>query len=152
MDLWARPIRRFVGVQLALVAAALHFAWGLPRLVVYLGVGRMPDLRPPLFVLSALVVAAAAIALYRTDYERRAAAVLVAVMVAYLVGYAGWHVVGHPVLASGGGIRTAHHPDGPVASTIAHLRNDAYALVTALAEIGAVAALGSLLAGDETNR
>lgn len=140
----ARARLEFVGVTLALIAASLHVAWGLPRFVLYTQLGRMPDFRPPLFLLSAAVVAAAVVALYRGRAARPVYAILVAIMLVYLGGYVTWHLTGHPILLEGT-LRTNLHPSGPVATLFTHLRNDAFALVTVLVELLVIAALAPLL-------
>lgn len=139
-----RDALRIAGVWTALVAAGLHLVWGAPRLVVYLGAGRLPDPRPLLFVLSALAVGAAALALYWGAPERPLFGFLVAVMVAYFLGYVAWHLAGHPIVGPGG-ITTHHHPDGPVAVLLAHLANSGFAQATVALEAVAVAALAALL-------
>lgn len=138
-----RRLLRIVGLQCALIAAGLHVVWGLPRLVVYVGQGTMPDARPLLFTLSAVVIVAAVAALFRGADERPIYALLIAIMVVYLLGFAGWHLAGHPVLGPDG-VAVHHHPEGPVAQLADHLR-DGYTLATVLFEVGAIVALAPLL-------
>lgn len=145
MRLPSRSVRGFAGLQLAIAAAGLHLVWGLPRLVAYLGIGRMPDPRPPLFVLSALVVAAAVVAYHAGVPERLPYAVVGLVMAGYLVGYAGWHVAGHPVLAPGGTVATTAHPSGPVAQLVGHLRSDAFAAATVACSAAALVLIAPAL-------
>ncbi len=132
------------GVTLALAAAGLHLVWGLPRLVVYLRLGRFTDLRPLLFVVSGVIVVVAAIALYQGSSRRISAGVLISVMVVYLAGYVAWHLLGHPIIIDGA-LQSHFHPDNPGSVVVAHLRNDPFALATAIVELLAIGTLAPLL-------
>lgn len=145
----SRETRGFAGVLLAIVAAGLHLVWAAPRLIAYLGLGRLPDARPLLFVLSAAVVAAAAVAYHAGAPRRRVYGVLVLVMVAYLSGYAGWHLAGHPIVGSDGTIRTIHHPDGPLVQLVDHLGSDPFAATSVVLSVVVLALLAPLLADTE---
>lgn len=146
MEALSRDRLELVGVQLALLAAALHLLWGVPRALVYLRVGRFPDPRPFLFVASAVAVAAAAVWLARGGPRRPLLAGLAAMMAVYLLGYAWWHLGSH----GGGlfpGLTPLRHDTNPAALLVDHLANDLFGLVTVLAELGALGALaGALLA------
>lgn len=148
MDPRTRTVLRIAGAQSALVAAGLHLVWGLPRLAVYLGAGRLPDPRPLLFVLSALAIGAAALALYRGAPARPIYALLIAVMVAYALGYLGWHLAGHPIMGPDG-IAVHYHPDGPLATVGSHLASSGFAQATLALEAAAVGALAALLWSSE---
>lgn len=132
------------GVTLALAAAGLHLVWGVPRLLVYLQLGRFTDLRPPLFVVSALIVVIAAIALYQSSSPRLTASVLIGVMVFYLGGYVAWHLLGHPIVVDGT-LQSHYHPDNPVTVVVTHLQNDMFALATAIVELLAIGTLFPLV-------
>lgn len=146
MDDRRREWLELAGVQLALVAAGLHLFWGVPRAFVYLRVGQLTDPRPFVFTLSAAAVVAAVVWLYRGGPERRLYAFLAAVMAVYLVGYAAWHLVGHPVLDPAGGVLVTYHPDDALAVLAGHLAGDRFALAAAVVETGAILVFGMLLA------
>lgn len=151
MDAATRGRLEFTGVTLALIAAAMHASWGLPRFFIYLGVGRMPDLRPPAFTLSAFMVVLAVVLIYRGWYKQPLYTILVVVMVFYLVGYVAWHVTGHPILVSGPDglqFQTQDHPGSPVGVVLNHLLHDSFALVSAIVELGAIAALLGVMAAE----
>lgn len=132
------------GVTLALAAAGLHLVWGVPRLILYLRLGRFTDFRPLLFVVSGVIVVIAAIALYQGASRRVSAGVLIGVMLVYLGGYVAWHLLGHPILLEGS-LQTHYHPDNPASVVVAHLQNDMFALATALVELLAIGTLAPLL-------
>lgn len=135
---------QLAGVTFALAAAGLHLVWGVPRLVVYLQLGRFTDFRPPLFVVSAVIVVVAAIALYRGSSRRAAAAVLIGVMILYLGGYVAWHILGHPIIIEGS-LQSHYHPDSATSVVVTHLQNDMFALATAVLELLAIGTLAPLL-------
>lgn len=143
----SRETRGFAGVLLAILAAGLHLVWGAPRLIAYLGVGRLPDARPLLFVLSAAVVAAAAY--HAGAPKRRVYGVLVLVMVAYLVGYVGWHLAGHPIVGTDGTVLTTSHPDGPLAQLVDHLGSDLFAATAVAISVVVLGLLVPLLTAPE---
>lgn len=134
----------FVGVTLGLAAAGLHLVWGVPRLLVYLRLGQLSDVRPLLFVLSGLIIIGLAGLIFRGRANRSAYALLIGLLGLYLVGYVVWHLGGHPILLDGS-IQTHGHPDKPLVIIMSHLLNDTLALVTALLEVGAIIALAPLL-------
>lgn len=137
-----------VGVQFAVLAAALHLIWGVPRGIVYLQVGRFPDPRPFLFVASAIAVAAAAVWLARGGPRRPLVASIAAMMVVYLVGYAWWHLGSHGG-ALFSGLTPLRHDEHPVVLLAGHLAADPFVLVTVVAEVVSLGALlGALRVGD----
>lgn len=151
MEALTRDRLELVGVQLALLAAALHLLWGVPRGVVYLRVGRFPDPRPFLFVASALAVGAAAVWLARAGPRKPLLAGIAAMMVVYLLGYAWWHLGSH----GGGlfaGLEPLHHDVNPVRLFVAHLMNDPFVLVTVVVEVAALGAIGAALLGPALDR
>ena len=148
MALEGRDRVEVAGVVLALVAGGLHLVWGLPRALVYALAGTYPDPRPFLFVASAVAVAAAAVWLARGGPRRPLLGTLAAVVAAYLLGYAGWHLGSH-----GGalfpGLTPLRHGGSVVATLLDHLGADAFVLVTTVVEVAALAALlASLAMGD----
>jgi hypothetical protein len=151
MEALTRDRLELAGVQLAVLAAALHLLWGVPRGLVYLRVGRYPDPRPFLFVASALAVAAAAVWLARGGPRRPLLAGLATMMVVYLLGYAWWHLGSH-----GGGLFPAltplQHDANPVVLFVDHLRHDPFVLVTVVAEVGALGALLAALRVPDAGR
>ena len=104
MDADRRAVLEFAAAQLAFVVGLLHVGMGLVNWTRYLGAGFLvpPDARWPAFVASGLAVLAG-IALARRAADRRpyyAAGVIA--MLAYAVGYFGWHLAGHrPLLVVG---------------------------------------------------
>lgn len=136
------------GIQLALLAAALHLLWGVPRAFVYLRVGRFPDPRPFLFVASALAVAAAAVWLARGGPRGPLLVGLCEMMAVYLSGYAWWHLGSH----GGGlfpGLTPLRHDAPPVELLVDHLLADSYVLLTTVAELGSLGALLGVLLTDD---
>jgi hypothetical protein len=143
----ATRLLRIVGVQLAVVSAAIHLWWGLPRALVYLRVGTVADPRPYLFVVSAVAVVVGVAWLYAGGPRRKLYALGASVMALYAVGYVWWHLGGH-----GGaipGVQGYGHPDlsnlGVLLSD-GHLFRplDALAMVT---QLGALACFLGLLFG-----
>lgn len=139
----------FGGITLALAAAGLHLVWGFPRLLVYIRLGRLADVRPLLFVISALVVIGAAGLIYVGYTNRWVYGLLIVIMGLYLAGYVLWHLGGHPIFIDGS-VETHSHPDNPLVVIITHLLNDTFALVTAVIEFAAILALAPLVIGPET--
>lgn len=136
------------GASLAMVVAAIHLYWGLPRLLTYAFVGGLPDPRPPAFVLSALLIAVG-VALAAAGAPRRPIYLAgIALVLAYLLGYVAWHTV----LAHGAfwpwapGIH--HHGQGPVETVLSHLATDPFELASKLAELALLAVLVALYRRD----
>jgi len=120
---------------LALVVAAVHLYWGIPRFVAYASVGLMPDPRPPAFVLSGhAIVAGLSLALAGLVNARRLYLPGAVLMVVHLAAYVFWHtVLAHGLAGSG----TPHEhvtiaTAGPV--VLGHLVGSPLALVSKLAE------------------
>lgn len=148
MTLSARDRVEVAGVVLALVAGGLHLVWGAPRALVYVRAGTFPDPRPFLFVASAVAIAAAAVWLARGGPRGPLLAGLSALVAAYLVGYAAWHLGSH-----GGallpGLSPLHHEGHPVLLLADHLAADAFVLVTTAVEVAALVALLAALLSDD---
>ncbi|GAB7009813.1 hypothetical protein [Halorubrum trueperi] len=80
-----KRLLRSVAVQAAALTAAVHLLWAWPRL------GDPPDPRPYAFLLGAAVTVAVAVATLRADEYRRLYALGAGTLLAFLVGFLGWH-------------------------------------------------------------
>jgi len=89
---------RLAAIQAALVVAAIHLIWALPRLSVSLLSNPVADSRPFLFVPAALLLVAVAAALFRGYRYRRLSALGGGTLAALLVGY--WLWVDGPLAAA----------------------------------------------------
>ncbi len=149
-DSWASVVE-LVGVQLALVSAAIHLWWGLPRLFVYLPIGSFADPRPYLFVISGVAIVAGSVALYLGGPPRTLYALGIVAMLAYALGYATWHLTGHgdflPFVTGYG-----HDIENPLATVLGHLAADPLALAAMIVELGAIACFAFLLYHESTHR
>jgi hypothetical protein len=81
---------RSVAAQAAVLSAAVHFLWAWPRL------GELGDPRPAVFLLGGAFTVAIAVATLRADEYRRLYALGAGTLLAFLVGYVGWHGAGVP--------------------------------------------------------
>jgi len=81
---------RLVAIQAALVVAAVHLIWALPRLSGSLLVNPVADSRPFLFIPAALLLVAIAAALFRGYRYRRLSALGGGTLAALLIGYLLW--------------------------------------------------------------
>lgn len=136
MDDRTASLLRVLGVQAALVSAAIHLIEGLPRLLVYLPILSFRDPRPYLFVPSALLLVGLATVVVRGSHDRRLYSLGAGVLLTYSVGYAWWHLTDH------GGLLPSHDVSNPVGEIAAHLASDPIALVSFAAQaIGAAAFL-----------
>lgn len=149
MPLERRDRVEFAGVVMALVAGGLHLVWGLPRVLIYLRAGTIPDPRPFLFVASAVAIAGAAFWLARGGPRRPLLGGVSVVLVTYLLGYAGWHLGSH-----GGalfpGLTPLRHEGSAVTTLAEHLATDAFVLLTTAVELVALAALlAAIWLGDD---
>lgn len=136
------------GAGLAMVVAAIHLYWGMPRLLTYVVVGSLPDPRPPVFVLSALLIAVG-VALAAAGAPRRPIYLAGIVLVlTYLLGYVAWHTA----LAHGAFWPQApgvHHRElGPLEVVLAHLATNRFELASKLAELALLAVLVALYRRD----
>lgn len=145
MDEDTATVVRLVAVQGAVVAAAIHLAEGLPRLVTSLSLWLFNDPRPYLFVPSGLLLLAVSGAVAWRWHVREASAVGLVIAMAYLAGYAWWHLTGH------GGNAPAHETTDPVGEIVFHLLADPVALVAYAAELSAVVAFAVLLVAGGTD-
>ena len=144
-----RATAEVAAAGLALVTAAIHLRWGIPRFVAYASVGVMPDPRPALFVLSghaiALGITVAALGLVRRRRLYRPGAAL---MAAHLLGYVAWHTV----LAHGVGGTGEAHPSLTLGSAgtvvLEHLLASPVVAASKLAELAALGLLVWLALAD----
>ena len=80
-----KRILRAVAAQAAVLSAAVHFLWAWPRL------GEGGDPRPYVFVLGGAFAITVAVATLRAGEYRRLYALGAGTLLAFLVGYVGWH-------------------------------------------------------------
>ena len=78
---------RLTAIQAALVVAAVHLLWAIPRVSVSLLLNPVDDARPFLFVPAALLLVAIAAALFRGHRYRRLSALGGGTLAALLSGY-----------------------------------------------------------------
>jgi len=78
---------RVVAVQAALLTAALHLLWAIPRL----GGGAPTDARPAVFVAAAVLLIAVAVAAFRGYRYRRLSTLGGGTLATLLVGYPLYH-------------------------------------------------------------
>jgi hypothetical protein len=145
LDDRTRDVLRLVGVQLAVVSAAVHVWWGFPRLLVYAQAGTFPDPRPVLFLVSAAAILAGVVALVAGVRERPLYAAGIAVLSAYSLGYVAWHLGDHGGFLPG--LTGATHTEPVLPVLVAHLADPADA-VSMAAQLGAIVCFALLLAAD----
>lgn len=146
LDARTRRVVKLVGVQLAVVSAAVHVWWGFPRFLVYAQAGTFPDPRPVLFLASAALILAGVVALVAGVPERPLYAAGIAVLATYTVGYVAWHLGDHGGFLPG--LTGATHTEPALPVLFAHLADPADA-VSMLAQVGAIACFAVLLAAGE---
>ncbi|PSQ04561.1 hypothetical protein BRC97_11305 [Halobacteriales archaeon QS_6_71_20] len=142
MDGRTASVLRVVGVQAALVSAAIHLIEGVPDLLVYLPLLSVRDPRPYLFVPSALLLVALATLIVRGSRHRRLYSLTAGVLLAYTAGYAWWHLTDH------GGLVPSHEVSDPVGEVAGHLATDPVALVAFVAQAVGAACLLALFVAD----
>ena len=76
---------RAVAAQAAVLSAAVHLLWALPRLAA------PADPRPYVFVLAAALTVLVAAATLKADEYRRLYALGAGTLTTFLIGYIGWH-------------------------------------------------------------
>lgn len=141
---------RLVGVQLALVSAGIHLWWGFPRLLVYLPVGSFADPRPYLFVVSGIAIFLGVFVLTRGGPSRPLYALGIGAMLAYVFGYAAWHLAGHGDFLPG--VSGYGHAENPLGVVWGHLVADPLAMAAMTAELGAIACFALLVYHESTRR
>ena len=82
---------RIVAVQAALLTAALHLLWAIPRLSPSMLADPVADSRPFLFVPAAVLLIAVAVAVFRGYRYRRLSSLGGGTLAALLVGYPLYH-------------------------------------------------------------
>jgi hypothetical protein len=92
---------RLAAIQAALVVAAVHLLWAIPRFSVSLLLNPVDDARPFLFVPAGLLLVAISAALFRGYRYRRLSALGGGTLAALFCGYVLW--VSEPLLAALGG-------------------------------------------------
>lgn len=142
MDDRTASILRVLGVQAALVSAAIHLIEGVPRLLIYLPILSVRDPRPYLFVPSALLLVGLATVIVRGSRNRRLYSLSAGVLLTYSVGYAWWHLTDH------GGLLPRHDVSDPIGEVTAHLASDPIALVSFVAQALGAAAFLALFVAD----
>ncbi len=85
---------RLLAIQTALLSAAVHLLWVLPRLSISLLTDPVADSRPYLFVPAALLLVGIAAALFRGYHYRRLSALGGGTLGSLLVGYLLWEAGG----------------------------------------------------------
>jgi hypothetical protein len=133
--------------SLAFFVALLHISHpsnGLPRLIQYIEVGMLYDPRPLAFTLSGIAIVAGLTLAYAGADRKPLCLLGIGLMLVYILGYVSWHAfLGHGAFWPG--IEGTGHPDETYVESVAqHLLNDAYAMVSKLAE-GALLALLAIL-------
>jgi hypothetical protein len=89
---------RLTAIQAALVVAAVHLLWAIPRFSVSLLLSPVDDARPFVFVPTALLLVGISVALFRGHRYRRLSALGGGTLAALLVGYILW--VSEPLLVA----------------------------------------------------
>ena len=82
---------RIVAVQAALLTAALHLLWAIPRFSLSMLTESVTDSRPFLFVPAAFLLVAVAVAVFRGYRYRRLSSLGSGTLAALLVGYPLYH-------------------------------------------------------------
>ena len=113
---------RLAAIQAALVVAAVHLIWAIPRFSVSLFLNPVADSRPFLFVPAALLLVAIAAALFRGYRYRRLSALGGGTLAALFSGYLLW--VSEPLLTA-----LAGDPLAAVSKTTELLGIGAFALL-----------------------
>jgi hypothetical protein len=152
----ARALRIMVA-QLAVLTAAIHLVWGLPRLPayaspeaisLYLNTNAVPDPRPYLFVAAGVAILLGIVAFWQGWVAPRVIYVLgIVQMAAFILGWALWHATGHgaPLLSSGGHV---HGDTGTIHLLVDHLLELPLEAGSKLAEAMVIVFLAVLLRYD----
>ena len=150
MDDSRAALFQLFGVQLALVSAGIHLWWGVPKLLVYLPIGSFADPRPYLFVLSGVAIFLGAVALYLGGPPRALYGLGIGAMLAYVSGYAAWHLAGHGGFLPG--VAGYGHAENPLSVVWGHLAADPLAMAAMATELGAIACFVFLVYHETTRR
>jgi len=97
MDDRQRLAITFVASQLVFVAALLHLAIGAIEWYRYVSIGMFvpPEIRYPLFVLSAVAILAGMTVAWQSERRKPWYLLGVVAMLGYVFGYFFWHLSGH---------------------------------------------------------
>jgi len=138
-----------LALQLAGLVVATHVYWGLDRFTEQLRYGVYVDPRPLLFVVSSAAIIAG-VAYVALGGRRTPVYVLgIVLMLVYIFGYWGWHLMGHlPALPW---VENQPHPHpewGPVETLFQHLGEDDLALVSKIVEAALAIVLAWLWLGE----
>ena len=109
----ARSKFLLLGANLAFIVAGVHLLMGLRYWTLYAMGGNYipPDVRVPLWTISALAIFAGMVALYLGVPRRPIYALGAGMMAAYVVGYFSWHLGNHGRFYLGGGSPHLHGTD-----------------------------------------
>jgi|AntRauTorcE11898_2_1112593.scaffolds.fasta_scaffold16157_2 uncharacterized membrane protein YphA (DoxX/SURF4 family) len=134
-----------LALQLAGLVVATHVYWGLDRFTEQLRYGVYVDPRPFLFVLSSAAIIAGAAYVALGGRRKPVYALGILLMLVYIFGYWGWHLMGHlPALPWVDNQAHPHPGWGPVETLFRHLEHDDVALLSKLAEAALAIVLGVL--------
>jgi hypothetical protein len=166
MDRLLRRGLQVMAAQLALLSAAIHLAWGLPRFTayahpaainLYLSTGVAPDPRPFLFIAMGLAILGGMLAFRRGRLAPRTVYLGgIALMAGAIGGWALWHATGHgtqilgPTLSGGAG--HTHDSAGVVATLVEHLLELPLETGSKLAEAMTLVILAVLLRAGPTGQ
>lgn len=164
MDRLLRRGLQIMAAQLALLSAAVHLAWGLPRFTayahpaaieLYLSTGVAPDPRPFLFIVMGLAILGGMLGFRRGWLAPRTVYLGgIALMAAAIGGWMLWHATGHgtqilgPTLSGGAG--HTHEGTGVVATLVEHLLELPLETGSKTAEVMTVIILAVLLRAEST--
>jgi hypothetical protein len=166
MDRLLRRGLQVMAAQLALLSAAIHLAWGLPRVTayahpaaidLYLSTSIAPDPRPFLFIGMGLAILGG-MAAFRQGWVAPRTIHLggIALMAAAVGGWMLWHATGHgtqilgPTLSGGAG--HTHEGSGVVATLVEHLLELPLETGSKTAEVMTAVILAVLLRAEQTGR
>ncbi|WP_227354730.1 hypothetical protein [Haladaptatus salinisoli] len=139
---------RFVAAQLAVVVAVIHLSLGALNWTRWMMAGFLVprDLRWPLFVVSGLAMVVGLFLAAAGAPRRPLYAGGIVLVLAYLVGYFGWHAGGHrPLFLFGPGTQHA----GPLLPFLLdHLLAGPVEFVTVVSEVSLLVLLAYLLVAE----
>lgn len=166
MDRMLRRGLQVMAAQLALLSAAIHLAWGLPRFTayahpaainLYLSTAVAPDPRPFLFIAMGLAILGGMFAFRRGWLAPRTVYLGgITLMAATIGGWALWHATGHgtqilgPTLSGGAG--HTHEGGGVVATLVEHLLELPLETGSKMAEAMTLIILAVLLRAESTGQ
>jgi hypothetical protein len=135
MNAETRSWVELLALQLAGLVVATHVYWGLDRFAEQLRYGVYVDPRPVLFVLSSAAIIAGVAYAALGGRREPVYALGIGLMLLYVFGYWGWHLMGHLPALPWVDSQSHPHPGwGPVETLVRHLASDSLALVSKLVE------------------